>query len=263
MPTPPLTVLQLRGNSEPLDGNMLDNVVRKLDPKLFRVIEINYPASIGPAGGGAFKPSELESVRIGCEMISREVAAAPGPVAIIAYSLGTVTLVEWLKQNPHVAKVVFAGLLANARRKPGRQYGFPLPIGGEGIFGQWIDDKRAWCDIAFPGDVITAMPAGSILRQGSDLIQHMSLVDPIRWANDVIAKLPSVAWQLAGTDFSKLVQLGPKVGEAIAGLDGFARGGMHTARYFEPHWRDWQNKPISAIDLMARCLRNEQKRAAA
>ena len=259
--TIPLTVLQLRGNSEPLDGNMLDNVVRKLDPTLFRVIEVNYPASIGPAGGGPFKPSEMESVRIGCEMISREVAAAPGPVAAIAFSLGNVALTEWLKLNPQVAKLVYAGQLANPRRKPGRQFGFPLPIAGEGIFGQWIDDKRAWCDIAYPDDVITAMPAGSILRQGSDLIQHMSLVDPIGWANDVLAKLPAVMWELTGGgDPVKLAQLGPKLTDAYIGLDGFVRGGMHTDRYFEPHWRDWKGNKLSAIDLMARCLRTEQKR---
>lgn len=253
---PPITVLSVRGTGEHPGANLLKNVTKQLDPARFRVIEVAYPATIGPVGGRPGDPSEMESVRRGVSELERHTAEAPGKVVTIGFSLGGVLTTEHLSRtdNPNNRKVVMSGNIANPRRRAGKSYG--LPSFGEGIFGRPINDPRQWAEIANPGDVMTSMPADSPLRLGSDLIQWMSLSDPLRWATDVIAKLPAVQAQLLGADGRRLFdpRFWQSFPEAINLLNGYARGGTHTTAYFQPMWRDWKGRPISGIDLLARCV---------
>lgn len=259
-----ITVLEFRGLGEPLGNNMLGGVRRQLDGKRIRVIEVPYHPAFGPIGSPDIMAKSLmasvdEAVKMG-EVLIRD---APGAVVLSGYSFGTLIVNEIIKRHPRNGselghKIIMGACLADARRKPGRSYGLP-GIGG-GIFGEYVDDPRLWCSLAWPGDVVTSLPMNSPLREASRLIHWMSLVDPVKWAASMTQELPMfiqsqigsmadhafdfVWWQ---TYFDLLVKTGQMV-------DGYARLGEHTARYAEKHWRDWQNKPISAIDLLARCI---------
>lgn len=252
----PISVFTLRGNAENTHTNMLTGVIRQLPKDRFRHVEVAYPAALGPAGGAPFLPSEMESVRVGCDMIDELVQAAGGGVVLLAYSLGGVVVTEWLNTRQHArpdlyGKVRLAGFIANPRRASGRSYRRNVP--GEGIFAADQNHKVGWAELAHETDPICAMPADSPLRSGSDLIQLMSLADPVRWAMDVLAKLPGIRarelaggpWQLVSPAFWSRFKT------AADQVHAYAFGGAHTARYLEPHWTNWQGKPITAITLMA------------
>lgn len=255
MPTP-ITVLTLRGNAEPTNRNMLTGVIAQLPRDRYRHVEVAYPASLGPAGGAPFLPSEMESVRTGCELLDELIEAAGGGVVLLAYSLGGVVLTEWLNTRRYTrpdlySKVRLAGFLANPRRARGRSYG--RNVDGEGVFAADQTAPVAWAELAHESDPICAMPADSPLRSGSDLIQWMSLTDPIRWGMDVLAKLPGIRTrELAGGPW-RLVdpRFWARFKTAADQMHAYAFGGAHTQRYLEPHWRNYQGKPTTAIDLLA------------
>ncbi|MET9329463.1 hypothetical protein [Tsukamurella sp. NPDC003166] len=257
---PQITVLTLRGNAENTHTNMLTGVIRQLPADRFRHVEVAYPASLGPAGGAPFLPSEMESVRVGCELLDELIAAAGGDVVLLAYSLGGVALTEWLNTRQRArpdlyAKVRLAGFLANPRRARGRSYG--RTVVGEGIFAADQRHRIGWAEFAHESDPICAMPADSPLRSGSDLIQWMSLANPSKWALDVLGKLPAIRTrELAGGPWRALDPTWwLRFKTAADQMQAYAFGGAHTTRYSESHWRNYRGEPRSAIDLLADCVK--------
>ncbi|WP_019204593.1 hypothetical protein [Tsukamurella sp. 1534] len=260
MPTP-ITVLTLRGNAENTHTNMLSGVIAQLPKDRFRHVEVAYPASLGPAGGAPFLPSEMESVRIGCDLLDELIEAAGGGIVLLAYSLGGVVLTEWLNtrkdSRPDLySKVRLAGFLANPRRAPGRSYG-RANVPGEGIFAADQTHRVGWAEFADPTDPMCAMPADSPLRSGSNLIRWMSLIDPVTWALDVLAQLPGLrARELAGGPLRALdPRFWARYRKAADQMYAYAFGGAHTTRYGEKHWRNYKGDPKTAIELLADCVK--------
>lgn len=265
----PITVAKARGLGENMQNNMLTGVTRQLDPKLFRVVEVPYSATFGPIGSpDIFAASLMASVEEGVRSMEKIVREAPGLAIVMGYSFGTLVVEEFISRHPKGTplgdKVILAPTLASARRKSMRSYG--LPGFGAGIFGMPVNDSRLWCAIAWPEDVVTSLPENSILRKASPVIHWMSFQDPLKWAESLKAELPKLIFGEIG-DMSnhafdpvwwqKYFDMLVKTGMMI---DGYARRGEHTARYSQLLWRDYAGRPISGLDLMARCVQNEAKK---
>lgn len=258
----PITVATVRGCGEPLTNHLLLYVIRALPKDRFRHVEIVHPATIGPVGGPINSPSERATVEEGIRLLDGAYAAAPGKFVVLSYSLGGVIVTEWLNrrdpagQGGGLPKLLLAGFVANPCRAEGRSYG--RTAAGQGIYSAGQRHRRGWAEIASPGDVITAMAADSPLRTGSNLIQAMSLVDPIAWALDVARKLPAARLALLGREPWQAMnpRFWARWKEAADGMYAYARLGSHTDAYHRPDWKDWQGNRITGLDLLTRAVKN-------
>lgn len=170
-----ITVIHLRGTSEPLTPHGISTTFLSALDSRFHVVTPSYPADYGMP-----VPFE-ESNRLGREAAIREAQLAPGAVVLTGYSAGGLISGDLARdiaagQVPTVppAKLIAVALLADPKRPVGG--GAPgLPTqGGYGILGQRpIPRVRAYYGCAF-GDPISALGADNPIRSIADLSRRFT-----------------------------------------------------------------------------------------
>lgn len=87
-----IDIITIRGTGEVrgVRNGMCGAVARKLDPAKFRLLECNYPATVGPVGAGRGIPAyPLDvSVDMAVAELAWMVRESPNRVGLISYSLG-------------------------------------------------------------------------------------------------------------------------------------------------------------------------------
>ena len=117
-------VYLFRGTGEAKGGGMCHFAANKLDRNKYNIIEIQYPATIGPIGGQLNGVSLNKSLVTAQQLFLDQIRSRPNnPVAIIGYSLGALAASRILENYAwfqNVGRVpVWAILIANPARNPG------------------------------------------------------------------------------------------------------------------------------------------------
>lgn len=225
-----ITVLSCRGIGEPIRGNMLANVGRKLDPARFRVREVPWAASYGPVPL-PFGPSFDEALRTGRELLLRMIADDPYPVLLKGYSGGGALAGHVAReiargQHPHL-EVVGCALLADPFMPD-----YASPVRDEfGIAGSRAIPRAFptyWaCD---PADTIGRCPRNSPLRTVADQTAAASLSDPEAWIRDLEDRLRTGRWQaIEPLKFWQIPEILGRYRRALHDLDGYLRRGDHIS----------------------------------
>ncbi|WP_405166728.1 PE-PPE domain-containing protein [Nocardia sp. NBC_01499] len=231
-----ITVLTCRGTGEHLGAptNMLSCVTRRLDSAKYLIgPDVDYPASIGPANpqnryAGC---SEEQSVALGVEALAAEIRATPNRVGILGYSLGAIVVTRFLEakargEYPDCA-VEWAANIANPLRREGDSC--DQGAVGFGINGQhepWPEGIETW-EVAHHADGITCCPADSPLRTLADTMSAFSFAAMGGWGSALAERIRGNRWQLDHRDWWQ-----PQVwSQAAVLMDGYVRGGTHTAIY--------------------------------
>lgn len=253
-------VLFFRGLGESMNANMLKGVKDRIDRNRYDIIEVPYSATFGPIGSpDVFAKSLMSSVNEGVAN-AEKIISGYDSVSLVGYSFGTLVVEELIEKHPVSTaigrKIMIGATLASARRKPGRSWA--LPGRGGGIFGEYVDDPRLWCALAWPEDVVTSLPVDSLLRKATPVIHWMSFQDPVRWAISLKTELPKLIFGEIGNMadhaldpiwwnhyFDMMVTTGQMI-------DGYARRGEHTARYIEKKWFDYKQNSVTALEMIAR-----------
>ncbi|SLG39968.1 Uncharacterised protein [Mycobacteroides abscessus subsp. abscessus] len=254
-----MQILTLRGTTErPGPGSLLASLTPQLDPGIV-VHDVDYPAAIGPANpdhnplGGV---SLYDSVEAGVAEIARLVARADEPVGLVGYSLGAMAISRylercrsgWITAGFDANRIAFVGLVANPLRAEGDSIdGKAHGWGIAGQHGPW--PVLPVFEIANPGDMITACPANSPLRYLADSLTFASATDLGLWKADIMSRLRTGNWQLAGArpplrDYAA----------AVTGLWGYLFGGQHVGAYTRP-----DGSGVSMLGRLAGLI-NEQAR---
>lgn len=219
-----IDVITVRGTGEIWNsrGNMLANVTSKLDVERFRSIDLQYPASVGPAGGRLTGASEAINVDAGVEDLAATIRHTPNVAGLLGYSLGAMVISRFLERKAAGeftdCEVAFAGLVANPLRRQGEsvdQLGTGYGIAGQREPGP---TRIPVFEIANPSDGITCCPAGSPLHALADQVATFSLGDLTAWRADT-------------RDVHDLINAA-RYREAIALIEGYlapAPWGQHTA----------------------------------
>lgn len=232
-----ITLLTLRGTSEPLNGSstMLTRVTEYLDPAKYdtaHVVDIDYPASIGPvnAQNNPAGPSEQQSIDASIPLIAAAVRATPNLVCLLGYSLGAECVSRFLELKAQGlygdCEIASAGFVANPRRAPGESIDpNPFGYGIAGAHGHW----PAWIPtftVANPADGITSCPSPSPLRTLN------GPVSPLTFA--VQNWNAGLAQQVLFNTSTSILQGGYTPAEwinAAALLRGYLVDGQHTTVY--------------------------------
>ncbi|MFI8976851.1 hypothetical protein ACIGO9_28490 [Nocardia asteroides] len=181
-----IDVLIMGGTWNPGGDPVTEAFARRLDPELFRVSYIGYPASYGGAG-----MPYAESVRIGKWALADAIDVSPNPVLLAGYSQGAGIAGDLASEIgagmwPNL-EVVGAALIADPLRPAGHRIG--EDPGGYGVAGErFIDSMPVW-HAAASRDPITALPRGSMLRSLADFTAYWSMSSPqamIRWGQSIL-----------------------------------------------------------------------------
>lgn len=184
-----IDVYLFRGTGEQLGSSMVWTVADKLDPNRYNIIEIDYPATIGPIGGRLAGTSLNESVEIAVDKaINRMVNS--DKIGIISYSLGAIASTRLLERlaaaevtysSGNLIEPLFAVQIANPARNENDS---ALGLGrGSGIHSSHL---------AFPKDTFNLE-----IANGYDMITSSDKNSPNRLLSDVIS--PFSFMQLAQT----------------------------------------------------------------
>ena len=173
----------LRGTGEafsPVPSGMIGQFVRLLDPR-FNPISVQYPATIGPVGGGPLGPSLDSAVRIAADNLAAAIRRTPNKAGVVTYSLGGLganLLLEEMAAGKHRdLEISFVVNIANPGRREGESLGNVAT--GFGLHGQ----RRLGpahipvFEVANPRDMITAAAADSPVRRISDAISPFSFIE--------------------------------------------------------------------------------------
>jgi len=257
---PQVLVLAVGGTGESYPGDertavtgMLAAVTDALDER-FVGRWVPYPASYGPSPDRE-GISYLDSVALGVERLSAEIAAARVPVMLIGYSQGAVVIRTALA-GPGGAelarKVSAVGLVADPHQPPGAVPG----ADGWGVAGPG-PDLPAGLPVFWVGaddDVICNASPDSLVRDIADLTPSLSLLQPRHWLGDAAARIRSGRMQNAAlTRFSPrqwwrdAARLGVAAREVLGYLPAGWRlgrwrltnrtGGRHVSYAAEPYRR--------------------------
>lgn len=248
-------VFTARGATEPLVGNMIDQVTRQL--KHVTVEEIPHTASmsINNANRDPLAPSgDNSATQVVDWLNARTARLTPSDrFIVLGHSLGSVGVTRWLKQTTD-HRCLMVGHIANPSRRAGVSYGMPARPGTSGIYAPWgtvPNDQRSTIpvyEIANPGDVITSCPASSPLHAFAGPVMAASLRDPGKLIDQLRTRgIEEVLMNIANIRH----WTNPSWWSWPADLNGFASG-QHTTAYSQPMWRDSNARPVSGIDLLAR-----------
>ncbi|MFC7450528.1 hypothetical protein [Rhodococcus daqingensis] len=221
-----ITVLACRGIGESLEANTLNDVTRHLDPEHFRVVEVPWPASYGPAPllvGPAFD----ESLRTGHTMLLNRVLATKGPIVLLGYSGGAALVGNVAAAlTPLQANIIGVGLIADPFMPE-----WASPGAGEfGIAGSRsiIAGFPVWwlCD---PNDVIGRCPRNSPLRTVTDQTRAFSLANLLGWGADLARRLTLQEWQQVAINWRDPSEVRAIYARARRGLAGYLVRGDHQS----------------------------------
>lgn len=191
-----IDVITCRGTGEHPNAasNMLFGVTRRLDGNHFNILgDLDYPASVGPAGGGVFGPSEDESIRIGVQNLAGMVRAATNPVGLLGYSLGSLVVTGFREAQARGeygdCEIAWSACVANPRRAVGDTIDlYSAGFGINGQHGAFAPDVMH-LEAANPADAITSCPENSPLRTVADDMSAFSCAMLGSWTQDLATKM--------------------------------------------------------------------------
>lgn len=190
-----ITVITARGVGEKIGANMLTDVTKRLDPRYFRVREVDFTASYGRVGGNeAFGISQATGRNTLLAMIDQD----PNPVVLLGFSAGAKLVGDVATEiaggrHPRLL-VLGVGLIADPARHGSQIVG--QNRGGHGITGnRWIGTTKfpVW-QFSAPGDPISELPVGNPLRTFADVTEWWG-PDQGRWMQELAERARQRQWQ--------------------------------------------------------------------
>lgn len=249
-----IDVIACRGTGEHLNAasNMLFGVTRLLDGDRFDIVgDLDYPATVGPAGGEAFGPSEDESVRIGVVNLVGMIRAAANPVGLLGYSLGALVVTAFREAQARGAysdcEIAWSACVANPRRAAGDT--IDLYSAGFGINGQHAPFAGAvHFEAANPADTITSCPQESPLRTVADQMSAFSFAEVGGWTTDLAGKMMQRRFQPASWDWWRNPIQAFDIYEAAGrGILGYLSGKDHIRTYIDDGYLERLADRINAL----------------
>lgn len=248
-----ITVLTCRGTGEQRGSrdNMLAAVTGKLDPAKYLIgPDIDFPASIGPVNPhtDVLGCSEQQSIDLGVSELVATIRATPNRVGLLGYSLGAEVVTRFLEAQARgdysECEVAWAANIANPLRCPGDSIDGRSPgYGINGPHGPWPAGIPTW-EVANPDDCITCCPADSPLRTLADAVSPFSFAELGGWTRALADRIRANRWQLNRADgWLRPMSTWQLWTQAAASMDGYLRGGQHTAAYL----RDGHCDRLAAI----------------
>lgn len=177
---------------------LLTGITNHLDPNIFDVVYVNYPASFGPISGGGApplamlgSPSYRESRDQGVAETVRLINERPGTFGIIGFSQGgdVAALVgrELMHGNlqHRLGDCLWVQTFGGPRRRPGHTFHGGPPLGWGGISGDPVGGFEApgvpahvdWFDYAVPLDIYTDANPDSYLDIVYDVVTELTLAN--------------------------------------------------------------------------------------
>ena len=215
----------------PPDGTMLKVVTDKLDSRWYNpAIWIGYPAQY--AGVMSYEESIAVAIQNAIPVINDILNNTNDQIVLLGYSQGAAIARRILAQigagvhgtvDFFTGRVIGAGLIADPARPAGENLG-PQIAPGYGIAGtEEVWEKAFLLEIANPLDVICCAPHNSLIRTFSDFTGFFATdkASLERWAATSIQKVKQRGWQNSNLDWGQFWQIGQRVNEAVAGLQGY------------------------------------------
>ncbi|WP_225725473.1 MULTISPECIES: PE-PPE domain-containing protein [unclassified Nocardia] len=236
-----ITVLTCRGTGEPQGSpdNLLGAVTGKLDrAKYFIGLDVDYPASIGPANPQADFDgcSEEQSINDGVQALAAAIRAAPNRVGLLGYSLGAEVVTRFLEAKARGqyadCDIAWAANIANPLRREGDSID-PRPVGFgiNGQHGPWPEDIPTW-EVANPADAITSCSPDSPLRTLADTVSAFSFAQLGGWTQALSDRIRANCWQPTRPDWwVHPIRTWRLWAQAAALMDGYLHGGQHVLAY--------------------------------
>lgn len=192
-----VNVFIFRGTGETYGNNMCYNVTDKLND--VNVIEIDYPATIGPVGGNVMGESLEHNIAIAGDLFEQALRKTTGRYAIVGYSLGALVatkILERIESNElKVDPPRWSVLIANPLRNPGDSARNECGNKKYGIYGKHsaYPEHTNVIELASGRDMITCSHNKSPLRAVSMFISPFEFLQhPDKPAYDFIAQLRKV-----------------------------------------------------------------------
>ena len=215
----------------PPNGTMLKVVTDKLDSRWYRQAKwIGYPAQY--AGVMSYEASIAAAIAKAIPVILNEINTTSNQIVLLGYSQGAAVARRILAQisaglhgpvSMFTGRVIGAGLIADPVRPAGKNLG-PYVAPGWGVAGSdLVWDKAFLLEIANPLDVICCAPEGSLIRTFADFSGFFATDQASleKWASTSIKRVQERGWQNANVDWGQFWNIGQRVNEAIAGLQGY------------------------------------------
>nr|WP_143545535.1 alpha/beta hydrolase [Rhodococcus sp. 15-1154-1] len=220
-------VIRARGIAESMAKNMLSAVTDPLDKDHFDILELVWSASYGPVPtrhGESFGVAVTHAEKALLDLIRD----SPYPVILIGFSGGAEVVGNVARRiargqfSQLTNKVLLVGLLADPSRAAGQIVG--PDRGGFGITGERFIDTRYFPVLQYsaPGDPISELPAGNLLRPFADISEFFSLDDPEAWIADLRRKAVLKQFQNV---------FRPELRRDWAGAAAWARGYLFDGRH--------------------------------
>lgn len=217
--------------STPPNGTMLKVVTDKLDSRWYRQARwVGYPAQY--AGVMSYEASIAAAIQNAIPIIADVLNNTTHQVVLLGYSQGAAVvrrILAQLKNGVHGpvsffdGRVIGAGLIADPARPAGKNLG-PQVAPGYGIAGpEEVWEKAFLLEIANPLDVICCAPQNSLIRTFADFTGFFATDQASleRWASTSIKRIQERGWQNANLDWGQFWNIGQRVNEAVAGIQGY------------------------------------------
>lgn len=230
-----ITVVHLRGTTEPIGPGVSGTFLGALDWNRFAPVWVEYPADYGATT--SFDHSAAAGRAAAIELIRK----ATGPVVLSGYSQGAyiagdlaLDIARGLVPGISRDRLAAVVLIADPKRPEGATAP-AIPVApGYGIAGQRpIPGVRVWWGTA-NRDGISALPGDNPLRSLADLSRKFTL-SPAGWQawlldmyGRILVQRDLQVWWAARFRPGRLA-------EAAALLAGYLFGGTHTTDYLHQH----------------------------
>ena len=256
-------VYVFRGTGESLNAGMCWTVAGKLNKNKYNVVEIRYPATIGPVGGASNGVSLNKSLEVASQLLADQVRQHGPNYAVVGYSLGALATSRIMEDiaggRLRIAAPKWAVQIANPARNPGHSARALCASNLYGIHGKHepYPTSTHVIELASGRDMITATPENSPIRLLSYLVSPFELIaqkDAENKGYDLIGLLNKVRRE----DWLSWIRRG-NYAEALNGIIGYLvpwgipPRNQHTLYNIDimpgtgKTWTDWAVSEVTTI----------------